>query len=63
MGGFADVSFASVEVYTPSTNEWTPVAPMPTARHAFAAVTGPDGRICAIGGKNKFPCFATSSAL
>ncbi|MBJ7607865.1 MAG: hypothetical protein JF887_00325, partial [Candidatus Dormibacteraeota bacterium] len=36
--------------YTPSTNSWATVAPMPTARGFLAAATGPDGRIYAIGG-------------
>jgi hypothetical protein len=39
-----------VEAYNPSTNKETAVAPMPTARHGLAAVTGTDGRIYAIGG-------------
>ena len=34
----------------PATNKWTTVAPIPTARYGLAAVTGPDGRIYAIGG-------------
>jgi N-acetylneuraminic acid mutarotase len=41
---------ATTEVYTPATNTWAAVAPMPTARYALAAATGPDGRIYAIGG-------------
>jgi N-acetylneuraminic acid mutarotase len=39
-----------VEAYNPRTNKWTTVAAMATARHGLAAVTGPDGRIYAIGG-------------
>ena len=31
-------------------NSWTTVAPMPTPRYGLAAVSGPDGRIYAIGG-------------
>jgi N-acetylneuraminic acid mutarotase len=45
-GGILD----TVEAYTLSTNTWSTVAPMPTARHRLAAATGPDGRIYAIGG-------------
>jgi hypothetical protein len=40
----------TVEAYDPSTNTWSTVAPMPTARNALAAVVGPDGRIYAMGG-------------
>lgn len=42
----------SGEVYTPSTNTWQPIAPMPTARYRAAAVTAPDGRIYVVGGLN-----------
>jgi N-acetylneuraminic acid mutarotase len=42
----------SVEAYTPGTNSWATVASMPTARAGFAAATGPDGRIYAIGGNH-----------
>jgi N-acetylneuraminic acid mutarotase len=42
----------TVEAYTPGTNSWATVAPMPTARLQLAAATGPDGRIYAIGGVN-----------
>jgi hypothetical protein len=55
----------TLEAYNPSTNTWTcsvgdpssgcssaSMAPMPTARWALAAATGPDGRIYAIGGWN-----------
>ncbi len=42
----------TVEVYNPATNSWSSAAPMPTARTGLAAVTGPDGRIYAIGGYN-----------
>jgi N-acetylneuraminic acid mutarotase len=46
----ADNSLSTVEAYTPATNSWSTVAPMPTARDGLAAATGPDGRIYAIGG-------------
>jgi hypothetical protein len=39
-----------VEAYDTTTNTWTTVASMPTARTNLPAVTGPDGRIYAIGG-------------
>ncbi|GAC1576777.1 MAG: hypothetical protein NVS3B18_10590 [Candidatus Dormibacteria bacterium] len=39
-----------VEAYTPGTNGWVTVAPMPTARYGLAAATGSDGRIYAMGG-------------
>lgn len=41
---------STVEAYAPETNTWAELAPMPTARDELAAVTGPDGRIYAIGG-------------
>jgi len=44
---------ATVEAYTPSTNTWETLAPMPTARALHSAVTGPDGRIYVIGGYNE----------
>jgi N-acetylneuraminic acid mutarotase len=40
----------TVEVYIPSTDTWTTVAPLPDARSGLAATVGPDGRIYAIGG-------------
>lgn len=42
----------SGEVYTPGSDTWQPIAPMPTARYRAAAVTAPDGRIYVIGGLN-----------
>jgi N-acetylneuraminic acid mutarotase len=52
MGGFGPYPaiYASHEFYDPAAKKWTTAAPMPTARAAFAAVTGPDGLIYAIGG-------------
>jgi N-acetylneuraminic acid mutarotase len=45
--------FKTVEAYNPSTNTWrTDLAPMPTARGSFAVVTGPDGKLYAMGGFN-----------
>jgi N-acetylneuraminic acid mutarotase len=46
---FHDV-FNTVEAYTPATNSWSSVAPMPTARFGLAATAGGDGRIYALGG-------------
>jgi N-acetylneuraminic acid mutarotase len=46
----------SVEAYDPTTNTWTAMAPMPTARLQHAAVTGLDGRIYVMGGNN-YGCF------
>jgi N-acetylneuraminic acid mutarotase len=45
-----DPPYASVEAYTPSSNTWAAVAPMPTARTRLAAATGADGSIYALGG-------------
>lgn len=41
-----------VEVYDPTTDRWSIMAPMPTPRHAHAATLGPDGRIYVLGGTN-----------
>src|SRR5439155_16887117 len=40
----------SVECYNPSTNIWTVVAPMPTARWGAPAVMGPSNRLFVLGG-------------
>jgi N-acetylneuraminic acid mutarotase len=46
------------EVYEPATNAWSSqVAPLPTGRGAFAAVTGPDGLIYVIGGQDPNNAF------
>jgi N-acetylneuraminic acid mutarotase len=45
----------SVEMFDPSTELWTYVAELNTARSLLAAVTGPDGKIYAIGGSNASP--------
>lgn len=42
----------TVEAYTSSSNSWSTVASMPTARYGLAAVAGADDRIYAIGGYN-----------
>jgi N-acetylneuraminic acid mutarotase len=47
--GFSQ-SYATVEIYSPTTNAWTTGAPMPTARNSMGAATGKDGRIYVVGG-------------
>src|SRR5260370_36887396 len=45
-GGYDGTNtLSSVEAYTPSSNSWATVLPMPTARYLAAAATGPDGRL------------------
>jgi N-acetylneuraminic acid mutarotase len=44
------VEFAAVEAYSPSTDHWTTVAPLPIARDRLACAVGADGRIYAIAG-------------
>src|SRR5262249_40005984 len=41
---------SEAEVYTPASNKWASIPPMPTARQSLAAATRSDGRIYAIGG-------------
>src|ERR1017187_9268505 len=41
---------ASVAAYSPAHNTWQTLAPLPHARYGAAAVTGPQGKIYAIGG-------------
>jgi len=43
---------STVEKYSPSTNTWTTVASMPTARYYLAAAPDTQGNIYAIGGYN-----------
>jgi hypothetical protein len=38
-------------VYDPEIDAWDPISPMPTARGWFAAATGIDGRVYAVGGR------------
>ncbi len=40
------------------TGSWAPVAPLPTPRAELAAVTGPDGRIYAIGASSTMVSFS-----
>jgi N-acetylneuraminic acid mutarotase len=61
-GSNVNYFLSTVEAYTPGTNSWTAVAPMPTARYALAAATGRDGRIYAIGGSNGSGFLATVEA-
>ncbi len=42
--------FDVVEAYSPATDSWETVAPLPSRRALVDAVAGPDGRIYAIGG-------------
>lgn len=44
---------ATVEAYTPSTNTWETLAPMPNTRALHSATVGVDGRIYVIGGYNE----------
>jgi N-acetylneuraminic acid mutarotase len=53
----------TVEAYSPRTNSWATVAPLPTARQGLAAATGPDGRIYAIGGSTPSGSTPNGSAL
>jgi N-acetylneuraminic acid mutarotase len=52
MGGMPNAynSSDALEAYDPSTNTWSTKSPMPVARNSFAAVTGQDGKVYAIGG-------------
>ena len=49
-----------VDAYNPTTNSWTVLANMPTARDALAAAVGLDGRIYAMGGYSALPLTATA---
>ena len=49
-----------VDTYNPTTNSWTVLANLPTARNAPAAAVGLDGRIYAIGGYSALPLTATT---
>jgi N-acetylneuraminic acid mutarotase len=50
-GSVETAGLDTVEAYTPATNSWATVPPMPPiGRWGLAAATGPDGRIYAIGG-------------
>jgi N-acetylneuraminic acid mutarotase len=50
IGGATPAASNAHNVYTPATGAWTGGAVLLTARSQLAAVTGPDGRIYAIGG-------------
>jgi N-acetylneuraminic acid mutarotase len=52
IGDDAQGGTSTVEVYTPSTDKWSPGVPMRTPRYGHAVVAGKDGRIYAIGGVN-----------
>ena len=49
-----------VDTYNPTTNSWTVLANLATARNAPAAAAGLDGRIYAIGGYSALPLTATT---
>ncbi len=51
-GGTSDGSVAldSAELYDPSTNSWSPAAPLTTARSDFSLIALSDGRALAVGG-------------
>ncbi|NIM58986.1 MAG: hypothetical protein GTO16_08605 [Candidatus Aminicenantes bacterium] len=46
------IATTTVEMYDPQTDTWSTKSPMPGARYRLAAVTGPDGKIYAIGGSD-----------
>jgi hypothetical protein len=55
IGGYVpncDCYTNEVDAYSPTSNSWTTVAPMPTPRSAAAAATGSDGKIYVFGGYN-----------
>src|SRR5260370_34546342 len=51
-GGVSSTSSVinTVECYSPTANQWTNVAPMPTARWISAAAAGSNGRLFVMGG-------------
>ncbi|MFB7615699.1 Kelch repeat-containing protein [Kitasatospora sp. NPDC056181] len=57
IGGYTaaepDVPTSTVEVYTPSTREWSQAAPMPGPKGRAAGATAPDGRILVFGGASE----------
>src|SRR5262249_7702947 len=53
-GSIANFVFADAEVYNWHTGQWTPIAPMNTARAAPVAVRLEDGRVMVIGGADIF---------
>lgn len=53
MGGNNGIN--TVQRYSPGTNSWVTIAPMPTGRYLLMAATGLDGFIYAIGGGNGSP--------
>jgi N-acetylneuraminic acid mutarotase len=59
-GGSADC-LSVLEAYDPATDTWQRKADMPTARNSLAVVTGPDGKIYAIGGVQT-PVYSTVEA-
>lgn len=41
---------AAAYVYSPATDDWATVTPMPRPRNTHSAAIGPDGRIYLVGG-------------
>lgn len=60
---FGGTSLRAVDALDTTTNTWTVMAAMPTARADLAAVTGADGKIYAIGGWNVRNSFNDPVAL
>jgi len=51
---------AAVSAYDPTTDRWTPVAPLTLNRYDHAVTAGPDGRLYAIGGVNNGSVYTNS---
>ena len=50
IGGYNGGNTNAVEAFDPQVGFWVSKSPLPTARNGLAAVTGPDGKIYAMGG-------------
>src|SRR5689334_11734320 len=46
------IGLDTAEAYDPTTDTWSPIASLPEVRADHVAITGPDGLIYIIGGKN-----------
>jgi N-acetylneuraminic acid mutarotase len=58
-----DTEVASVDLYNPSTDTWTPEPSMSRARGGIFAVTLQDGRALVVGGENEDPNTLPDNAL